>query len=338
LTLLSFNFRETFMGSERYAIGVDLGGTKIAAAAVDETGKIQNSIRQPTDAEGGPLAVIRQIVEMVRHLCQDQPAAPVGVGVGVAGQVAPQTGLVRFAPNLVWHDVPLQTNLNEALGIPVRVANDVRMAAWGEWLFGAGQGCEDLICIYVGTGVGGGIVSGGHMLTGHGNTAGEVGHITVDMHGPVCTCGNQGCLEAFSGGWAIARTAQDAALHHPLVGASILKLAGNRLVDISAETVARAYNQKDPLSQRIMNGVVEALVAGTVTMINMVGPRRVIMGGGVIEGLPELVGRVENGVRRRALKAATESIQFMPAQLGTSAGMIGAAALVLRTLSTEALP
>ncbi|KJS28289.1 MAG: ROK family protein [Desulfatitalea sp. BRH_c12] len=325
------------MGSERYAIGVDLGGTKIAAAAVDETGKIQNSILQPTDADGGPLVVIRQIVEMVRHLCQDQPAAPLGVGVGVAGQVAPQTGLVRFAPNLVWHEVPLQTNLDEALGIPVRVANDVRMAAWGEWLFGAGQGCEDLICIYVGTGVGGGIVSGGHMLTGHGNTAGEVGHITVDMNGPVCTCGNQGCLEAFSGGWAIARKAQDAALHHPLVGASILKLAGNRLADISAETVARAYNQKDPLSQRIMSGVVEALVAGTVTMINMVGPRRVIMGGGVIEGLPELVGRVENGVRRRALKAATESIQFMPAQLGTSAGMIGAAALVLRTLSTEAL-
>jgi glucokinase len=319
------------MSSKKFAVGVDLGGTKIEAAVVDETGKVLNEVRRPTDAQNGAPAVTRQIVEMVRQLCEEHADAPMGVGVGVAGQVVAETGVVHFAPNLVWRGVPLQANLSEALGMRVRVDNDVRMATWGEWLFGAGKGCHDLICIYVGTGIGGGIVSGGRMLTGNSNTAGEIGHIIIDLRGPICSCGNHGCMEAVAGGWAIARKAQTAATTHPLVGAAMLKLSGNHIPGITAEVVAQAYRQQDPLAIRIMSGAVEALVGGMVSMINMCNPARIIMGGGVIEGLPELVGRVEQGARQRALSAATAQLQVCQAELGGTGGVIGAAAVIMKT-------
>jgi glucokinase len=320
------------MSSEKFAVGVDLGGSKIQAAVVDETGKVLNMVRRVTDTQNGSSAVIRQIIELVRQLCAEHANSPMGVGVGVAGQVAAETGVVHFAPNLGWRQVPLQANLSEALGMYVRVDNDVRMATWGEWLFGAGRGCNDLICIFVGTGIGGGIVSGGRILTGNSNTAGEIGHIIIDLHGPACTCGSHGCMEAVAGGWAIARKAQAAATTHPLVGAAMLRLSGNRISEITAEVVAQAYRQKDPLAIRIMSGAVEALVGGTVAMIHMCNPARIIMGGGIIEGLPELIGQIEPGVRKRALSAATAQLQVRQAELGDTAGVIGAAAMVIKTV------
>lgn len=318
------------MNSDKFAIGVDLGGTKIEAAAVDDSGRILEHARHFTDSENGPSAVTRQVVEIVRQLCGKLDGSPLGVGVGVAGQVAAETGMVVFAPNLVWHNFPFQANLKEALGMPVRVDNDVRMATWGEWLFGAGRDCDDLICIFIGTGIGGGIVSGGRMLTGHSNTAGEIGHITIDLTGPICTCGNQGCLEAAAGGWAIARRAQTAATTHPLVAAPLLKLVDNRIPDITAEVVATAYKQKDPLSIRIISDAAMALGAGAVSMISVCNPQRLILGGGVIEGLPELIGRVEQTVRQRALTAAVESLQVVKAELGGSGGVVGAAAVMMK--------
>ena len=193
-----------------WAIGVDLGGTKVEVAQVDSAGQVRQRLRRPTDVRDGPAAVEAEIVAAVRELRQAVDAPPIGVGVGVAGQIEAASGAVRFAPNLGWHDVPLQADLQQALGLPVAVTNDVRAATWGEWLHGAGQGCDDLVCLFVGTGIGGGVVSGGRMLTGGSNTAGELGHMTIDLHGPPCHCGNRGCLEALAGGWAIARRAQEA--------------------------------------------------------------------------------------------------------------------------------
>jgi glucokinase len=315
------------MANGDYAIGVDLGGTKIEAAVVDEQGDILQRIRRKTDTEGGARAVESQIVSVVKQLGREFDTA--GVGIGVAGQVVRDTGHVRYAPNLDWHDVPLQENLARALNMTVKVTNDVRAITLGEWRFGAGRGCADLICVFVGTGVGGGIVSGGRLLTGDGNTAGEVGHITVDLHGPQCTCGNQGCLESLAGGWAIARQAQKMAATHADAGAVWIELAGGDVADITAETVAEAYCLNHPPSISIIAGVVEALAGGVVSMVNMIGPQRVILGGGVIDGLPELIDRVDQRVRQKALTAATASLQVIPAQLGCAVGSIGAAAMIL---------
>jgi glucokinase len=326
------------MEPDAWAIGVDLGGTKVEVAAVDATGKICQRSRRPTRVQAGPEGIRSEIAEMVAALRpQGLQTAPVGVGVGVAGQIEADRGLVRFAPNLHWQDVPFQEDLRQALGLPVVLTNDVRAATWGEWLHGAGQGCDDLICLFVGTGVGGGVVSGGRMLTGCSNTAGELGHITIDLNGPPCRCPNRGCLEALAGGWAIARRAREAITGEPKAGQALLQTASAlkgktaALADVTAEVVARAAQAGDPLARMLVHEVAEALVAGAVSLVNAFNPCRLILGGGVMEGLPELVARIEAGIHRQALEAARSKLRVLPAQLHNDAGVIGAGALALRT-------
>lgn len=295
-------------------------------ARVGDDGRLLARLRRPTPVKDGPAAVEAAIVAAVHDLIVDAGSPPVAVGVGVAGQVTAASGAVRFAPNLAWHDVPLQADLSQALGLPVVVANDVRVAAWGEWLHGAGQGCADLICLFVGTGIGGGVVSGGRMLTGDNNSAGELGHTTVDLHGPVCHCGNRGCLEALAAGWAIAVRAQHAVADDPAGGAYLLQLADGQPTEITAARVASAAHAGDPLANKLLDEVAAALSAGCVSLVNAFNPRRLILGGGVIEGLPELVDRVARGVHACALAAATANLSVVAAQLHNDAGVIGAAA------------
>ena len=237
--------------NDLWAVGVDLGGTKIELAQVDRAGQIRRRLRRPTDVKDGPAAVEAEIVAAVRDLREAAGAPPIGVGVGVAGQIESASGVVRFAPNLGWHDVPLRADLERALGLPVAVTNDVRAATWGEWLHGAGQGCDDLVCVFVGTGIGGGVVSGGRMLIGGSNTAGELGHVTIDLHGPPCHCGNRGCLEALAGGWAIALRAREVIAADPPAGAALLRLADGRQDCVTAELVGTAAHAGDTLGSRI---------------------------------------------------------------------------------------
>jgi glucokinase len=318
---------------EPWSIGIDLGGTKLEAAYVDELGRVRQRVRKPTNVKGGPAAIIEDVIGCMWALRENAEIPPVGVGVGVAGQVDKESGRVRFAPNLDWRDIPLQEELQKSIGLPVIVTNDVRAATWGEWLYGAGRGCDDILCMFVGTGIGGGVVSGGHMLAGCNNTAGEVGHITVDLNGPPCSCGNRGCLEALAGGWAISRIAREMIEADSEGGMLMLEMAGGRLDEINVQTVARAVRGGDPLARQLMDGVVEALVAGASTLVNAFNPCRLILGGGVITGVPELIGRIDKGLRELALSAACSSLLVIPAGLKTDAGVIGAAALASRTFS-----
>jgi glucokinase len=319
------------MGGDRWAVGVDLGGTKVEVARVGEDGRIRQRVRHATDVDDGADRVIGRLVASVREMIRQGGSGGVGVGVGVAGQVEAVSGTVRFAPNLKWQEVALGDRLRDALEVPVAVTNDVRAVTWGEWLHGAGVGCDDLLCVFVGTGIGGGVVSGGRMLTGHRNSAGEFGHMTVDLEGPECTCGNRGCLESLAGGWAIARAAREAVTEDRTAGAVLLELAGGQLEEVTARTVADAFHRGDPLAARLVNRVTEALAAGAAGLVNAFNPCRLILGGGVVEGLPGLVERVERRVAGRALAAAVEGFQVLPAQLGNDAGVIGAAAFAMRT-------
>jgi glucokinase len=321
------------MTADVWAIGVDLGGTKVEVAAVDSGGRLHHQLRRSTNVEAGPAAIQADIVAAARDLSERTGSPPVGVGVGVAGQIDPEQGVVRFAPNLGWRDVPLQKDLREALGWPVVVTNDVRAATWGEWLHGAGQGCDDLICLFVGTGIGGGVVSGGKILKGCTNTAGELGHIVIDTNGPSCTCGNRGCLEAFAGGWAIARQAQKAISLDRSAGTYLLNSAGGQLERVTAEFVARGANAGDPLALRVIDEATKALIVGAVSLVNAFNPCRFILGGGVVEGWPYLVGQIDQGVRKQALAAATHSLQVLPAKLKNSAGVVGAASLAIRSFT-----
>ena len=326
------------MGQEPWAIGVDLGGTKVEVAVVNAGGKILQRLKQPTNVETGPERIMAAIAGMVQQLQDRGPKTPpAGVGVGVAGQINAATGLVRFAPNLNWREIPFRERLQTALTLPVVVTNDVRAATWGEWRHGAGQGVQDLICLFIGTGIGGGVVSGGRMLEGCTNTAGELGHITTDLNGPSCTCGHRGCLEALAGGWAIARRAREAIRDDPTAGKAFLQAAGLKEPvapeDVNAAVVAAAARAHDPLARRLVDEVARALIAGTVSLVNAFNPCRLILGGGVMAGLPELTGRIEAGIRGAALNASSEGLEVMGARLKGDAGVVGAATLAIQSLS-----
>ena len=321
------------MKKNNWTIGIDIGATKVEVAGIDARGKVLCSLRQKTNAGSSPEAVESGTADAVRKLAKKIGTMPVAAGVGMAGQIDPLQGVVVFSPNLDWHNVPLRKGLAEKLGIPVAVTNDVRAATWGEWLYGAGRGHRDMVCVFVGTGIGGGIVSRGVMLEGCSNTAGEIGHLTIDLNGPVCTCRNRGCLEASAGGWAIARDAQNAVTDNPAAGAALLGLAGGDPKGITAKVVAMAARKGDALALRIIEHVTSALVAGAVSLINAFNPCILIFGGGVIEGLPGLVDSIDKGIRSRALGAAMIHLKVVRSQLHSHAGVIGAAAFAQHTFS-----
>lgn len=308
-------------------LGVDLGGTKVLVALVDPAGEIVASFRHPTQAESGFERVVEAIVESVHEcLVQAGIAGAGALGVGVAGQVERHTGAVRFAPNLGWRDAPLRLELERRLSLPVAVLNDVRAATWGEWRHGAGRGVDDLVVLFVGTGVGGGIVSGGRVLEGCGNSAGELGHLTIVAGGRKCRCPNRGCLEAYAGGWAIAERARDAAQADGATGRALVARAGG-IERITAATVTDAWHAGDPLAIRIVEETAGYLAAGIVAIVNALNPCTLVLGGGVLEKVPEYVGRVEPLVRASALGSAVEALRIVPATLAGSAGVIGAAAV-----------
>jgi glucokinase len=312
--------------SLQYAVGIDLGGTKIAIGLIDETGHVHDSQKWETAVKEGPLAIEQQILDGVRHF-QQLGFPIVGVGIGVAGQIHPQTGEVIFAPNLKWHHVPLRADIEKALQLPVAILNDVRASTWGEWLYGAGKGCQDFICLFLGTGIGSGIVSGGHLLTGCSNAFGEVGHMTIDFRGPICACGNQGCLEAFAGGGGIVARMKEALQATGHQGK--LNLSEN---DLTAKKVIEAYRQGDEVANQIIEQAKQALVAGCANLINAFNPCRLILGGGLLGGLPEMITAVDQGVRNRALKATVLALEVRKASLDAQAGIIGSAAFMFHTL------
>ncbi len=315
------------MNAEPLILGVDSGGTKVEAALVDARGKVVISSRRPAGVQTTPAQLVADLTAWVAELRRGEFGRRViALGLGVAGQVDQATGTVRHSPNLPgWINAPIQEMLERAIQVPTFVINDVQAATWGEWKLEAGVGASDMVCFFVGTGVGGGVVSGGRIQLGASGTAGELGHTVLDYRGPPCHCGNTGCLEAHAGGWAIALRAQQAVAAAPGAGSAIMALAGDAPEAISAEIVATAAHRGDPLAQRLVAEVGEALGAGVASAVNAFNPHLVVLGGGVIEGLPELIDMTRDGVRRHALPSARDSVEIVKARLGNHAIVIGAA-------------
>ena len=306
-------------------LGVDLGGSKINVGVVDDVGNLLFTYKFLVDASKEPERVIADISTGV-DVCLSKTGLEVeALGIGVAAQVD-REGVVQGSPNLGWRNVPLRKKLEERLGLPVFMTNDVRAATWGEWRFGAGQGVEDLAVIFVGTGIGGGIVSGGNVLSGCSNSCGELGHITIVCGGRKCRCPNRGCLEAYAGGWAIAERAKEAIQANIEEGQRLLMLAGN-IEKVTAVTVSTAYHEGDLLAKRLVEETGRYLAAGVVSVVNAFNPCMVILGGGVVEGIPELIQMVKATVPSMALEAAVDKLQIVKAALGGEAAVIGAAAL-----------
>ncbi len=312
-------------------IGVDLGGTKVAAAILDNEGNILISHKYPTNSEKGSDSVIEDLVKCISEPLRKEHYNPKALGIGVAGQID-VNGIVRSSPNLNWRDVPLKSRLEEKLGLPVIVTNDVRAATLGEWKYGSGKGVNDLVVLFVGTGIGGGVIHHGQLLTGCNNTAGELGHITILLDGRKCHCPKKGCMEAYGGGWAIAERAQDAVHNDSSAGKALIDIAG-QAEQITAETVSKAYHEGDKLAMTLVKETSRYISAGVSSIVNAFNPCLIVLGGGVIEGIPELIPMIEEQTKKEALKPAIENLRFAKATLGGEAGVVGAAALAQNKLN-----
>ncbi len=314
-------------------VGIDVGGTKMIVSFVSPEGRVLVEEETSTGRDAEPDEVSRTIVAAIERLRRRSPAQPHAVGVGIAGQVDEQ-GTVRFAPNLRWRDVPMGPALANALGLPVRLVNDVRAATVGEWRFGAARGERDVVCLVVGTGVGGGIVSGHRLLIGDSNAAGELGHMTVEAGGRKCTCPNSGCLEAYVGGWAITGRARDAAVRYPAEAARCLDRARMTLPELDASALWRMAQEGDPFAERIVSETRSYLAAGLVAIANAFNPRLIVASGGVVRASGRLFEEALELARPRILPSIAAPLRGVRAQLGPNAVAVGSAAWAQQEMGT----
>lgn len=318
--------------SSPYTVGIDLGGTKIETAIVDADGTVLESARRPTRADRSADRILDDIAASVEDDLNGALDRAAAVGIGVAGQVDTGAGVVRTSPNLGWTDVPLQERLEAAFDCPVAVTNDVRAITWGVWQHGAGKGVDDLVVIFVGTGIGGSVVSGGTMLDGHQGIAGELGHMPIVAEGRSCHCPNEGCWEAYAGGWALEERAREAVQADPEAGQALLDRAGGRLDDMTGRVVHAAADEGEALAQDLVYETGRYLGIGMTGIVNVFNPKRIVLGGGVIEGHSPYVEQVRHIVHEQALQVATESLSIVSSDLGERAGVIGAATMAQRGL------
>ncbi|HEY7400398.1 MAG TPA: ROK family protein [Actinomycetota bacterium] len=312
----------------REAIGLDVGGTKIAAVRIRPDGEILAREELPTPAEDME-ATLGSMIEAAKAVRTDAVAV---LGIGAAGLVQKGTGVLTFAPNLAWRDVPITERVGGALGLPTITDNDANVAAWGELRFGAGRGHRDLLLITIGTGIGGGIVSDGRLFRGAHGFAAEIGHFIVEPGGPLCGCGNHGCWEQVASGHAIARGGRAAVLEHPT--SAIASLAHGDPANVNGQLVTEAAQAGDPIAEGIFAVVGRRLGEGIAGLVNILDPEIVVVGGGAIAA-----GELLLGPARAAFVESVEAPDHRPAvaivaaQLGNGAGAVGAAALALEELT-----
>ena len=310
-------------------IGVDLGGTKIAAAVVDvSSGAVAARESIPTEAHAGPDAVLARISELILSVGRAAGLAPeqIGaVGVGVPGPFDQATGQTIFLPNLagMWRGVRVREQLRHTFDWPIWLINDARAFVLAEATFGAGRGASTVVGLTIGTGIGGGIAIGGRLYLGINGTAGEVGHMTIDPHGQPCGCGNRGCLETFASGPSIATLGIRAALTG--VPTRIGELVGHDLNKITPEIILQAAEAGDQVARDILARAGAALGVGVANLVTVLSPDCVILGGSVARLGEWLFGPVRAAVRERCRAIPVEQVRIVPAALGGDAGSIGAA-------------
>lgn len=313
----------------QWVIGIDIGGTNCVVGAVAADGsRVVGDHSQPTLPARGPAAVIADVLAMATRATASvraaDPAAEIlGVGVGAPGPLDIHRGIVILTPNLGWTNVPLRARLAEGLGLATALENDANCAVQAECWVGAAQRGQYVIGLTLGTGIGGGIVIGGMLYHGASDVAGEFGHMVIDIDGPLCGCGNHGCLEAFASGVSIARRARELLAQ---AGPSRLRdLAGGDLTRVTAELVYEAAAQGDPLAQQVADDTARYLGIGVANFLNIFNPDTVVILGGVIHAGDALFAPLRREVAARAFKPAVDACTIIPGALGGLAGVYGAA-------------
>ncbi|TJY44543.1 ROK family protein [Cohnella pontilimi] len=305
-----------------FAIGVDIGGTKIQFAAVNREGAIMERQLMLTEALLGPQQLVDKVLAGIEGMISNlTPGGRIaGIGIGSAGQIDFRTGSVAFAGETLpgWTGTPIKRLVEERFHIPAYVDNDVNVIAVAEKVFGAGREFESFVVIALGTGLGGAIVESGQLVRGAFGGAGELGHVSVDFNGPRCpSCGNYGCIELYASGTGIAR-----------LGAESLSAGATAAWKPNSREIIEAWLQGEPLAGDVMDRVIRALGSAVAGFIHTFNPEAVIIGGGVSETGPVFLDALNEAVQARTSAAMSKACRLLPAYVGTDAGVIGAAAQV----------
>jgi glucokinase len=310
------------------AIGVDIGGTKVAAGVVDEDGAVVETVRRTTPSRDVD-ETERVIADAVRELRERYDV--VAVGIGAAGWIAEDRATVLFSPHLAWRNEPLRDALTDRVGVPVVVENDANAAAWAEYRYGVGQGADVLVCVTLGTGIGGGLVIGGVVYRGASGVGCEYGHMAVVPSGRRCACGNRGCWEMYASGTALARDAVELAEVSPVAAHRLLELAGGDAAAMTGQLVTDAAREGDPAAVEIYTAMGEWLGRGLANLAAVIDPTMFVIGGGVSQA-GDLLIRPARDAFRHALpgRGFRPEARIELALLGPEAGLIGAADLARR--------
>jgi glucokinase len=310
-------------------IGVDVGGTKVAAGVVDEQGRIVAKLKRSTPA-ASPEQTANVISEAVLELLSHHRAD--AVGLGAAGFIDKSRATVLFAPNLAWREEPVRKKVEDRVGLPVVVENDANATAWAETIFGAARGHEHVMLITVGTGIGAGIVVNGHVYRGRWGVAGEPGHYRVVPDGRLCGCGNRGCWEQYASGNALVAEAREFAARSPGGAVRLLQLGGGTPAGITGLAITQAAREGDPGALRCFGIVGGWLGQGLADLAAILDPGCFVIGGGVSEA-----GELLLRPARAAFQASLPGAAYRPlaeirlAELGPDAGLVGAADLARRS-------
>ncbi|AJT67657.1 ROK family glucokinase [Streptomyces chattanoogensis] len=305
-------------------IGVDIGGTKIAAGVVDEEGSILETCQVPTPQATD--ALTEAIADAVRTVGTGHQIE--AVGIGAAGYVDEKRATVLFAPNIDWRHEPLKDKVEQRVGLPVVVENDANAAAWGEYRFGAGQGHSDVICITLGTGLGGGIIIGNKLRRGRFGVAAEFGHLRVVPDGLLCGCGSQGCWEQYASGRALLRYARQRAFATPENAGILLSLGDGTPNGIQGKHISAAARQGDPVAIDSFRELARWAGAGLADLASLFDPSAFIVGGGVSDEGELVLDPIRKSFRRWLVgNQYRPHAQVLAAQLGGKAGLVGAADL-----------
>lgn len=317
------------LSASDYIMGVDIGGTKVAAGLIDSTGSIISQRRVPmisnVDAAAGLDSVLTAIDSVLGDLKDSQEVR--AIGICAPGPLDPSTGVIINPPNLpCWRDFPLATQVASVHRIPVKVDNDANSAAFAEARWGAGRGYNNIFYVTIGTGIGTGIVLNGRIYHGRTGAAGEGGHVSIDYHGPICPCGKLGCIEVLAAGPAIAKRARGK-LAHAGNSSRLLQLAKGNIESVTTEMVGEASAAGDPIAHETLHETIELLSLWLGNMVDLLDPEAIIIGGGATTVLLPFFDEMRTMLPRYCVNPRADEIALLPAHYGADSGVAGGAAL-----------
>jgi glucokinase len=321
-------------------LAIDLGGTQIRAAHVSPELVVAQRRAAETNDQEGVDAVVERICNLARQVIDGTRDAglpePAGVGISAPGPLDPWRGVVIAPPNLDgWHDVPLAERVEAAIGLPTFLERDTNVAVMAEWRYGAARSADDVIYVTVSTGIGGGIVIGGRPLIGKDGDAGEVGHVTVEIDGPICGDGMPGHVEAIGSGTAIARDGR-ALLESGASPRLAEVLAASGASELGVEHVARAADEGDEASRALLDRAWVAIGALSASLVNLLNPEVIVLGGSIAAHRPELIEVVRREVNRRAFPIPARRVRIVPAEHGDDVSLVGLLPIVNERLRDPA--